>query len=89
MTTDAATTKQCNWINLENPEGASKNRQSKETGNIGYTRQRQSKQTKQKLITICVGHHYTQTNRKNVNKTCVLLQTTSKDEHNIVYMRKS
>ena len=84
-----ATPKQYNWINLENPEGASKNVQSKETGNIGYTRQRQSKQTKQNFITICVGHHYTQTNRKNVNKTCVLLQTTSKHEHNIVYMWKS
>jgi len=28
-----------------------------------------------------VGQHYTQTNRNNVNKTCVLLQTTrGKDE---------
>ena len=26
--------------------------------------------------TICVGHHYTQTNTNNVNKTCALLQTT-------------
>jgi hypothetical protein len=26
--------------------------------------------------TICVGHHYTQTNTNNVNKTRALLQTT-------------
>jgi hypothetical protein len=39
---------------------------------------------------INVGHHYTQTNRNNVNKTCVLLQTTGgKDEPNIVFMRTS
>jgi hypothetical protein len=37
-----------------------------EAGNIGYTRQRQ---TKQKHNTICVGHTYTQTNTNNVNKT--------------------
>jgi hypothetical protein len=32
-----------------------KNGQSRETGNIGYTRQRK---TKQKHNTICVGHDY-------------------------------
>lgn len=42
MTADAATPKQCNWINLENPEGASKNVQSKETGNIVNTRRTQT-----------------------------------------------
>jgi hypothetical protein len=36
-------------------EGAIKNEQSRETGNIGKT-----KKTKQKHNTICVGHHYTQ-----------------------------
>ena len=47
-------------------------------------------QDKEIYITICVGHHYTQTNTNNVNKTCVLLQTTGgKDELNIVFMRKS
>jgi len=40
-------------------KGAIKNVQSRETDNIGYTRRRQ---TKQKHNTICVGHHYTQTN---------------------------
>jgi len=55
---------------LENTEGAIKNGQSKETGNIGYTRRRQ---TKQKHNTICVGQHYTQTNTNNVNKTQALL----------------
>ena len=33
---------------------------------------------------------HTKQNTNNVNKTCALLQTTgSKDEPNIVYMRKS
>ena len=41
---------------------------SRETGNIGYTRRRQ---TKQKHNTVCVGHHYTQANTNNVNKTLV------------------
>jgi hypothetical protein len=51
---------------IENTEGAIKNGQSRETDNIGYTRGRR---TKQKHNTICVGHHYTQTNTNNVNKT--------------------
>ena len=50
-----------------------KNGQSRETGNIGYTRPRK---TKQKHNTICDGHYYMQTNTKNVYKTWVLLQTT-------------
>jgi hypothetical protein len=48
---------------LENTEGAIKKGQSRETGN---TRLRK---TKQKHNTICVGHHYMQTNTNNVNKT--------------------
>jgi len=68
---------------LENTEGATKKGQSRETGNIGYTRPRK---TKQKQKTICIGHHYTQTNSKNVNKTRAFLQTTGgKDEPNIVF----
>ena len=39
-----------------------KNGQSRETGNVGYTRRRQ---TKQKHNTICVGHHHAQTNTNN------------------------
>jgi len=40
--------------------------------------------------TICVGHHYTQTNTNNVNKTRALLQTTGgKDKPNIVVMVKA
>ena len=47
-------------------------------------------QDDEKHNTICVGHHCTQTNTNNVNKTCILLQTTGgKDEPNIVFMRKS
>jgi hypothetical protein len=45
--------------------------------------------TKQKINTICVGNHYTQTNTNNVNKAKALLQTIwGKDEQNIVFMRK-
>jgi hypothetical protein len=58
-----------------------KQKQSRETGNTGYTRRRK---TKQKHNTICVGHHYMQTNTNNVNKT-----TGGKDEPNIVFMWKS
>ena len=51
---------------------------TRETGNIGHTTRRT---TKQKHNTICVGHHYTQANTNNVNKTWALLQTTGgKDE---------
>ena len=57
---------------LENIEEAIKNGRSRETGNIGYTRQRK---TKQKHSTICVGHHYTQINTNNVNKTRAPPQT--------------
>ena len=52
------------FINVR--DGAIKNGQSRETGNIGYTRRRQ---TKQKHNTICVGHHYIkQTHTQNINK---------------------
>ena len=67
---------------LDNTEGAIKKRQSRETGNIGYTRRRK---TKQRHNTICVGHHYAQANTNNVNKTNNL-----RWKHpNIVFMRKS
>jgi len=60
------------------------NGQSRETGNIEYTRQRP---TKQKHNTICVGRYYKQ---RKKNKTGALIQTTGgKDESNIVFMRKS
>jgi hypothetical protein len=66
---------------LENTEGANSNGQSRETGNIGYIRRRQKKNTK-KPNTICVGHHYAETNTNNINKT--LLTTGGKDEPNII-----
>jgi hypothetical protein len=56
-------------IMLENTEGATEKGLSRETGNIGYKRRRQ---TKQKHNTICVGHHYTQTDINNANRTCPL-----------------
>ena len=44
-------------INIRKYRRAVKNGQSRETGNIRYTRLRK---TKQKHNTICVGHHYSQ-----------------------------
>jgi hypothetical protein len=46
-------------IKSVNTEVAIKNEQIRETGSIAYTRRRK---TKQKHNTICVGHHYAQTN---------------------------
>ena len=55
-----------------------KNGQSRETDD--------TRQWKKKHNTICVGHHYMQTNINNVNKTWTLSQTTGgKDEPNIVF----
>jgi quinolinate synthase len=55
---------------MEKTEGAKNNGQSRETGNIGYTRYKtKTNKTKQKHNTICVGHYYMQTNTNNVNKT--------------------
>jgi len=52
------------------------------TVNKGNTKRRK---TKQKHNTICVGHHYSQTNTKNVTKTWAFQQTTGgKDEPNSV-----
>jgi hypothetical protein len=62
---------------LENSERAIQNGQSKETGNIGYTRRRK---TKHKHNAICVGHYFKQTNTNNLNKT-----TGGKNEPNIVF----
>jgi hypothetical protein len=42
------------------------NGQSRETGSIEYT---SCRQTKQQQNTMCVGHHYPQTKRTNLNKT--------------------
>ena len=68
---------------LENTEGTIKNEQFRETGIIAYTRRRQ---TKQKYSTICVGHHPSQTNTNNINKTWALLQTTGgKDDPKSFY----
>ena len=68
---------------LENTEGAITNVQSRETGNIGYTKRRKTKQTHN---TICAGHHYVQTNTNNLNTTWALLQTYGgKDEPNIIW----
>jgi hypothetical protein len=50
---------------------AIKKRKTRETGNIGQDEEKQNK----KLNTVCVGHHHTQTNTNNVNKTKTLLQT--------------
>jgi hypothetical protein len=58
--------------------------QSRETGNIVYTRRRHSKQ---KHNIMCVCHNYAQTKTNNVNKIWTLLQTTGgKDEPNISHI---
>ena len=50
----------------------------------------QEEEKQSKHNTICVGHHYTQTNTYDVNKTWVLLQTTGgKDEQNIVFFYRN
>jgi hypothetical protein len=61
---------------------AIKNGQSKETGNIGYTRRRK---TNQKHNRICVEYHYAQRNTNNENKTWALLQTTGGNSHHFSY----
>ena len=55
--------------------------------NQKWTIQRNWQQdTKQNHNTICVGHHYTQANTNNVNKTGDLLQPTGgKDEPKFVF----
>ena len=81
---------------LEKPKGKIKNGQSRETGNIRYTRhttkankaenttQKTKKMSNSKILDITVRKH-TQTH----NKTWDLLQTIwDKDEPSIVYMRK-
>ena len=61
---------------------ATKKGQSRQTGNIDYTRRRK---TKYKYNIICVGQHYSQASANNVKKTCAFIQTTrDKDEPDIV-----
>ena len=50
--------------------------QSREAGNID----------EEKHNTICVGHHYTQANTNNVNKTYVLLQTTGGNDEQSIFL---
>ena len=52
--------------NVREYRRAIKSGKSRETGCIGYTRRRQ---TKQKHNPICVGHHYSQANTNNVSPT--------------------
>ena len=48
-----------------------------------------TRKTTQTHNTICVGHHYSQTNTNNVNKTRTLLQTTGgNDEQNMILEQK-
>jgi hypothetical protein len=70
---------------MDNQEWTIKNGQSRATGYIVYTRHKMKTHKKKiKHNTICVGHHYMQTNTNNVKKTWTILQTTGgKDEPNI------
>ena len=54
---------------LDKTEAAIKNTQSRETGNIEYQRHKNKDKQKKNRNTICVGHHYAQTNSNNVKKT--------------------
>ena len=66
----------------EKTEGTIKNGQSRETGNIRYTRHMtKTNKTKQKTQATIQ-----KTNKNNINMTRALLQTTGS---NIVFMRKS
>ena len=56
-------------IKVRETDGAMKNVQSRETGNIGYTRHKTKTNKTKKHSTICVGHHYSQTNTNYINKT--------------------
>ena len=55
-------------------EGAIKHGQSRETGNIGYTRRRK---TEQKHNTICVGHRHSQANTNNFKTKLITSPPTS------------
>ena len=74
--------------NPEKTEGAFKMDNPEKLATLGT--QDEDKQNK-KYNTICVGYHYTQTNKNNVNKTWTVVQTTGDkgEEQNIVFMRKS
>ena len=64
------------------PKGQSRTNNPEKLATVG-TQDARRRQRKQKHYTICVGHHCTQTNTNNVNKTWTLLQTTGgKDEPN-------
>ena len=69
---------------LQNTKWAITNGHSRETGNI------RRRKTNQNHNTICIGHHYVQTDTNNVYKRWDLLQKNGgKDEPNIVFMWKS
>jgi alpha-ketoglutarate-dependent taurine dioxygenase len=53
-------------INVRENRRGDQNGQSRETGNLGYTRRRK---TMQKHNAICFGHPYSQANINNVKKT--------------------
>jgi hypothetical protein len=53
-----------------------KNRQSRETANIGYTKHKTKTNKTKKQNTMYVVHHSAQTNTNNLNKTWNLLQTS-------------
>ena len=72
-------------INVREHRRGNQNGQSRETGNTGHTRRRK---TKLKHKTICVGHHYSQTNTNNVNKTCALLQKINSCAKSAWYTRR-
>ena len=66
---------------LENIEGAIKNGQSRENGNIGYTRKKTKTNKTKTKHNMCWTPQYS-TNTNNVYKTWVFLQTAGgKDDY--------
>jgi len=62
---------------LEKPKGQSRMDNPEKLTTLGTQDEDKHKKQKQHTHnTICDGHHYTQTNTHNVNKTWALLQTT-------------
>ena len=57
-------------INVRETEGSIKNGQSMESvSNVNTRHKTETNKTKKTHNTICMGHHYRQTNTNNMNKT--------------------
>ena len=57
------------YIHVRETDGVIQDGQSRETGNIRYTRHKTKTIKTKKHNTTCVEHNYAQTNTNNINKT--------------------